>query len=177
MHDLDIARACAAFADDKKAENIRILDLRGLSPVNDYFVLCSAMSAPQLRAVRDHIEDEMKEQHKQRPLYRDGTYDSQWMILDYGNVMVHILSPEKREYYSLEELWGDAPELALTADAPAPEPRPKRERPKREKRDKKPATKKFAQRSAKSSKSTKAPKAKKAAKAAKPKPRAKKAAK
>lgn len=144
MEDLKLARACAEFADDKKAENIRILDLRGLSPVTDYFVLCSAMSAPQLRAVRDHIEDEMKEKHRERPLYRDGSYDSQWMILDYGNVMVHILAPEKREYYALEELWGDAPELALTEEAPAPEPRPKREKPVREKKPRKPAAKKAA---------------------------------
>jgi ribosome-associated protein len=144
MEDLKLARACAEFADDKKAENIRILDLRGLSPVTDYFVLCSAMSAPQLRAVRDHIEDEMKEKYRERPLYRDGSYDSQWMILDYGNVMVHILAPEKREYYALEELWGDAPELALTEEAPVPEPRPKREKPVREKKPKKPAAKKAA---------------------------------
>lgn len=119
MEDLDIARACADLADDKKAENIRILDLRGLSPVTDWFMLCSALSAPQLRAVRDHIEDEMKERHGMRPLYRDGSYDSQWMILDYGNVMVHILTPDKRDYYCLEELWGDAPEVAWKAESPA----------------------------------------------------------
>ncbi len=125
MEDLAIARACAELADDKKAENIRILDLRGLSPVIDYFVLCSALSSPQLRAVRDHIEDEMKEKYGERPLYKDGNYESQWIIIDYGNVMVHVLTPEKREYYALEELWGDAPEVALKADEPAPEPRPR----------------------------------------------------
>lgn len=133
MEDLDIARACAAFADDKKAENIRILDLRGLSPVSDYFVICSALSAPQLRAVRDNIEDEMKARHGIRPSYLDGDYESQWIIVDYGNVMVHVFTPEKRDYYMLEELWSDAPELALTADAPAPEPRPKKVRVKKEK--------------------------------------------
>ncbi|MBE7493671.1 MAG: ribosome silencing factor [Verrucomicrobiaceae bacterium] len=154
MEDLDIARACADLADDKKAENIRILDLRGLSPVTDWFVLCSALSAPQLRAVRDHIDDEMKARHGQRPLYKDGSYDSQWMILDYGNVMVHILTPEKRDYYCLEELWGDAPEIPLkeeTAfDAPA------------EQRTAKPARKKPAAKKA----ATKKPAAKKTAKAA-----------
>lgn len=128
MEDLAIARACAEFADDKKAENIRILDLRGLSPVIDYFVLCSALSAPQLRAVRDNIEDEMKEKYGQRPLYKDGNYDSQWIIIDYGNVMVHILTPEKRDYYSLEELWGDAPEVALKSDEPPPEAKPRAKR-------------------------------------------------
>jgi ribosome-associated protein len=161
MEDLQLARACAEFADDKKAENIRILDLRGLSPVTDYFVLCSAMSAPQLRAVRDHIEDEMKEKHRERPLYRDGSYDSQWMILDYGNVMVHILAPEKRDYYALEELWGDAPELALTEEAPVPEPRPKREKPVREKKPRKPAAKKVAKKAAKKAPAKKASKKRK----------------
>lgn len=113
MEDIDIARACAAFADEKKAENIRILDLRDISPVSDYFVLCTAMSAPQLRAVRDNIEDEMKEHYGERPMYLDGDFESQWLIIDYGNVMVHVLTPEKREYYALEELWGDAPEISL----------------------------------------------------------------
>lgn len=146
MEDLDIARACAAFADDKKAENIRILDLRGVSPVSDYFVICSALSNPQLRAVRDNIEDEMKEKHGVRPHYKDGDYESQWIIIDYGNVMVHIFTPEKRDYYVLEELWGEAPELALTADAPEPEQKPKKERVKKEKvpREKKAPVKKAA---------------------------------
>ncbi len=142
MEDLDIARACATFADDKKAENIRILDLRGLSPVSDYFVICTALSNPQLRAVRDNIEDEMKEKHSVRPHYKDGDYESQWIIIDYGNVMVHIFTPEKREYYMLEELWGDAPELALTVDAPAPEPKPKKVRVKKEAAAKKAPVKK-----------------------------------
>lgn len=126
MEDLAIARACAEYADEKKAENIRILDLRGISPVIDYFVLCSALSAPQLRAVRDHIEDEMKEHHGQRPLYRDGNYESQWIILDYGNVMIHIQTPEMREYYALEELWGEAPEITLKEEVPAPKPAAKK---------------------------------------------------
>lgn len=152
MQDLDLARACAEFADDKKAENIRILDLRGLSPVTDWLVLCSALSAPQLRAVRDNIEDEMKEKHGERPLYRDGSYDSQWMILDYGNVMVHILSPEKRDYYALEELWGDAPEVTLKEDEPPIEREPKKKaspKPKAAKAAKKAPARKVAKKAAK----------------------------
>lgn len=153
MQDLDLARACAEFADDKKAENIRILDLRGLSPVTDWLVLCSALSAPQLRAVRDHIEDEMKEKHGERPLYRDGNYDSQWMILDYGNVTVHILSPEKRDYYALEELWGDASEVTLKEDQPPIEREPKKKKapakPKAAKPAKKAPARKAAEKAAK----------------------------
>ncbi len=125
MEDLEIARACALYADDKKAENIRILDLRGLSPISDYFVLVTAMSTPQLRAVRDEIVERMKEEHRMPPTVKDGNFESQWIILVYGSVMVHILTPEKREFYALEELWGDAPEMELNLAPPAPEPKPK----------------------------------------------------
>jgi ribosome-associated protein len=125
MEDLEIARACALYADDKKAENIRILDLRGLSPISDYFVLVTAMSTPQLRAVRDEIVERMKEEHGTPPDVKDGNFESQWIILVYGSVMVHVLTPEKREFYALEELWGDAPEMALNIEAPEPEPKPK----------------------------------------------------
>jgi ribosome-associated protein len=128
MEDLEIARACALYADDKKAENIRILDLRGLSPVADYFVLVTAMSTPQLRAVRDEIVERMKDEHNTPPDVKDGKFESQWIILVYGSIMVHILTPEKREFYALEELWGDAPEIALTLEAPEPEPKPKAEK-------------------------------------------------
>jgi ribosome-associated protein len=125
MEDLDIARACALYAEDKKAENIRILDLRGLSPVSDYFVIVTALSTPQLRAVRDEIIERMKEEHATAPSVKDGNFESQWIILVYGSVMVHILTPEKRDYYALEELWGDAPEITLTVAEPAPEPKPR----------------------------------------------------
>ncbi|MFZ2277958.1 MAG: ribosome silencing factor [Prosthecobacter sp.] len=125
MEDLEIARACALYADDKKAENIRILDLRGLSPISDYFVIVTAMSTPQLRAVRDEIVERMKEEHATPPDVKDGNFESQWIILVYGSVMVHILTPEKREFYALEELWGDAPEMELNLAPPPPEPKPK----------------------------------------------------
>lgn len=125
MEDLEIARACALYADDKKAENIRILDLRGLSPISDYFVLVTAMSTPQLRAVRDEIVERMKDEHGTPPDVKDGNFESQWIILVYGSVMVHILTPEKREFYALEELWGDAPEMELNLAPPPPEPKPK----------------------------------------------------
>jgi len=130
MEDLEIARACALYADDKKAENIRILDLRGLSPISDYFVLVTAMSTPQLRAVRDEIVERMKEEHSMPPTVKDGNFESQWIILVYGSVMVHILTPEKREFYALEELWGDAPEMELNLEPPAPPPEPKVAKPK-----------------------------------------------
>ncbi|MCF7788593.1 MAG: ribosome silencing factor [Prosthecobacter sp.] len=163
MEDLEIARACALYADDKKAENIRILDLRGLSPISDYFVLVTALSTPQLRAVRDEIVERMKEEHSTPPDVKDGNFESQWIILVYGSVMVHILTPEKREFYALEELWGDAPEMELNIAVPEPEPKPKAA--------KKVAVKKTAAKKAPAKKAAakKAPAKKAAAKKAAPK--------
>lgn len=97
MDALEIARLCAKYADDKKAEEIVLLDLRGLSPVTDFFVICSAVSSPQLRAVRDEIVEQMRKEHGQKPLFVDGSYESQWLIVNFPNVLVHIQSPEKRE--------------------------------------------------------------------------------
>ncbi len=120
MEALETARLCAKYADDKKAEDIVLLDLRGLSPVTDFFVICSAVSAPQLRAVRDEIVEQMREEHGQKPLFVDGSYESQWLIVNYPNVLVHIQSPEKRDYYALEELWGDAPVLPWQEETSPP---------------------------------------------------------
>lgn len=125
MESIEIARLCAKYADDKKAENIMLLDLRGLSPVTDFFVITTASSNPQLRAVRDNIVDELRENQGQKPLVSDGTYESQWLIVNYPNVLVHILSPEKREYYALEELWGDAPKLDWQDTEPVAAPTPR----------------------------------------------------
>lgn len=120
MDALEIARLCAKYADDKKAEEIVLLDLRGLSPVTDFFVICSAVSSPQLRAVRDEIVEQMRKEYGQKPLFVDGSYESQWLIVNFPNVLVHIQSPEKREYYALEELWGDAPVLPWQEETSLP---------------------------------------------------------
>jgi ribosome-associated protein len=103
-----IAKLCAKYADDKKAEEIKILDVTGLSPITDYFVICTASSPPHLRAIQAEIDDQMIVEHEMRPRWRDTNYESQWLVLDYGDVMVHIFGREKRDFYSLEELWSDA---------------------------------------------------------------------
>lgn len=160
MESIEIARLCAKYADEKKAENILLLDLRGLSPVTDFFVVATASSNPQLRAVRDNVVDELRDRHDQRPIISDGTYESQWLILNYPNVLVHVLSPEKREYYALEELWGDAPKLDWQDTAPVGEPVPRVKKPK----VKKAAVKKVAAKKAPAKKAAKKAAAKKAAK-------------
>ncbi|MES2594051.1 MAG: ribosome silencing factor [Verrucomicrobiota bacterium] len=124
MDALETARFCAKYADDKKAENIVLLDLRGLSPVTDFFVICTAGSSPQLRAVRDEIVVQMREEQGLKPMFVDGAFESQWIIVNYPNVLVHVLSPEKREYYALEELWGDAPTVSWQPEGAEPEEAP-----------------------------------------------------
>ncbi len=116
MEGIEKARLCAKYAEDKKAEGIVIMDARGVSPITDFFVICTASSSPHLRAVRDEIADGMQRKHGMKPLVSDGSFESQWMILHYGDVMVHVMQDEKRGYYALEDLWGDAPRVKLTED-------------------------------------------------------------
>lgn len=111
MESLETARLCAKYADDKKAAELVLLDLRGISPVTDFFVIATATSNPHLRAVRDEIVERMRDEHGMKPLAGDGTHESQWLVLNYPNVLIHLLSPEKREFYDLERLWGDAPRV------------------------------------------------------------------
>lgn len=113
-----MARAAADYADAKKAEDIVILDVRGLSPVTDYFVLCTASSLPHLRAVRNEIWDRFFADHHLKPLARDENLESLWVILHYGDIMVHVFQKDKREFYALEELWNDAPRVAWSPPAP-----------------------------------------------------------
>ena len=118
-----VAIAAANYADDKKAEDIVILDMRAISPITDYMVICSVTSMPQLRAVRDEVEDRFREEHQRRPIAGDRNLESLWLILHYGDVMVHIFHQEKRDFYSLEDLFNDAPRVPW---APAPPPAAKK---------------------------------------------------
>ena len=88
-----------------------MLDLRGISTFTDFFVICSATSEPQLKAIASEIETRLREDYAVRPVAIDGFPASQWMVLDYLQVVVHVFHREKREFYSLEDLWGDAPRV------------------------------------------------------------------
>ena len=108
-----IARACAAAAADKKAENPVLLDLRGVSGFTDFFLICSGSSEPQLKAISSSIRESLREKFDQRPLAEDGYPASQWVVLDYGDVICHLFYGEKRGYYDLENLWSDAKRVTL----------------------------------------------------------------
>ena len=94
-----------------------MLDLRGISTFTDFFVLCSAASEPQLKAIAGEIETQLKQHHATRAVAVDGFPASQWIVLDYMQVIVHIFHAEKRAFYSLEDLWGDALRLAWEKSA------------------------------------------------------------
>src|SRR5437879_141050 len=106
-----LASLCRELADNKKAEDIVILDVRELSSVTDYFVIASGTSEPHLRAIVDEIMEKLREEHHLRPKAVDGTLQTAWVVLDYFDVIVHVMRHDVRDRYDLETLWGDAPRV------------------------------------------------------------------
>ena len=119
MDSRKLALACRELADNKKAEDIIILDVRELSSITDYFVIATGTSEPHLRAIVDEIVDELKEDHDLRPNAIDGTFHAAWVVLDYFDVIVHVMRKDVREKYDLETLWGDAPRVKTRKRAAA----------------------------------------------------------
>ena len=107
MPALDLARRIVELAEDKKAADIVLLDLTGLTTVADYFVIASGGSERQLDAIADGIISTLRDE-KQKPIGREGVPASHWVLLDYGSVIVHVFTPPERDYYSLEKHWHEA---------------------------------------------------------------------
>jgi ribosome-associated protein len=99
------AIAAAQAADDKKAEDVLLLDVKKTSGVADYFVLATVDSTPQLSAVADNVDRRLREEFQLHPLHSDGRRSTHWMAIDYGALVVHIFRREAREFYSLDRLW------------------------------------------------------------------------
>jgi ribosome-associated protein len=119
MDSRKLALLCRRLAENRKAEEIVILDVRELSSVTDYFVLASGTSEPHLRAIVEEITDKLREDHDLRPRAIDGTFQAAWVVLDYFDVIVHVMRQDVRERYDLETLWGDAPRVRLRKKAPS----------------------------------------------------------
>ncbi len=94
--------------EDKKAENIVLLDLRPDVVIADFFVICTGNSDRQIKALIDYVREAMKEEYNRLPFSTEGVADSGWVLMDYGDVVVHIFAEEKRRYYDLEGLWRTA---------------------------------------------------------------------
>ena len=110
MDSRKLALLCRDLAENKKAEDVVVLDLRKLSTVTDFFVIATGTSEPHLRAVLDEITDNVGDKLEVRPRI-EGRVQTGWVVLDYFEVMVHLMRAEMRERYDLEGLWGDAPRV------------------------------------------------------------------
>lgn len=108
----DLAIAAAA-AMDKKAEDPALLDLRALSSFTDYFLILTGRSQRQTQAIASFVEEQLKQDQRRRALSIEGYQKGDWILMDYGDFVVHVFTPPTREYYDLERVWGDARRISL----------------------------------------------------------------
>ncbi len=113
MDSKKLALLCRELADNRKAENIVVLDVRKLSSVTDYFVIASGNSEPHIRAIVDEIASSLRTDHEIVPRAIDGEAQTPWRVLDFFDVIVHVMRNDIREKYDLESLWGDAPTIKV----------------------------------------------------------------
>jgi ribosome-associated protein len=111
----ELAQAIVEYAEDRKAVEIVQLDLRTMIGYTDYFVICSGRTERQTKAIHDAIHEGLKSAHGRRPVRVEGLPGARWILMDYLDVVVHVFVPDTREYYRLEQLWGEAPVLAARA--------------------------------------------------------------
>lgn len=109
-------RKAVEAADDRKAVDLKVLALAGVSDFTDYFVICSGTSDRQVQAIASAIDETLRK-GKVRPLHQEGVSVGQWVLLDYGDFIVHVFQEETRRYYGLERLWSDAPDVTETFQA------------------------------------------------------------
>lgn len=119
---LQLAWMIANAADDRKAEDIVLLKVAGVSYLADYFVLCTGFSRTQVRAIADSIESQVAAQFERTPLHTEGRSESNWILQDYGEVIAHSFLPDEREFYNLEAFWGHAERLQFQAPSPSGHP-------------------------------------------------------
>jgi ribosome-associated protein len=111
-----LAQLAASYAADKKAIDIAVLDLRGVSSYTDFFVVCSGNTDRQAKAIHDAVHEGLKKDHRVMPRRVEGVGESRWILMDYFDIVVHVFVPEVREFYRLEQLWGDVPRLDVAIE-------------------------------------------------------------
>jgi ribosome-associated protein len=114
LEPLDLARLIVNTLEDKKAEDIVLLDLRPDTHLTDFFVICTGNSDRQIRALVDYVRQACKDQAGKLPFNIEGTPESGWMLMDYSNVVVHIFNAEQRDYYDLQGLWSKSAQVLLS---------------------------------------------------------------
>ena len=115
MSPLEQARRIAALAQDKLARDVVILDMRPVCTYTDYFVVCTGGNARQTKAIWDEVHGRLKHDHGLLPRSADGEREATWIVADYVDVVLHVFTPEAREFYRLEELWDDVPHESVEA--------------------------------------------------------------
>jgi ribosome-associated protein len=114
-----MARLAAEACDDRKAVDIRLIRVDEVSSLADWFVICSGLSDVQVRAIARSVEDRLEEDLGRLPLRREGQSAGSWLLLDYGEVIVHVLTPSEREYYDLESFWGHGEQVRYLSSSSA----------------------------------------------------------
>ena len=112
-----LARQIADYAADKKAIDVAELDLRGVLGYTDFFVVCSGNTDRQTKAIHDGIQQGLKKEHGLLPRRVEGLAEARWILMDYFDIVVHVFVPEVREFYRLEQLWGDVPRMDVEIEA------------------------------------------------------------
>jgi ribosome-associated protein len=112
MDSKKLALLCREFAENKKAEDVLVLDVRKISTVTDFFVIATGTSEPHLRAVEGEVLDQLQKEHGIKPQHTEGSAQTNWVVADFFDVIVHLMKPDVRARYDLEGLWGDAPRVA-----------------------------------------------------------------
>jgi len=110
---VELARAAAAAAEDKQATDVIAFDVSGQLAITDVFVLLTGANVPQIRAIQDAVEERLLELGA-KPVRREGEREAQWILLDFGEIVVHVQHVQMRAYYALERLWSDCPVVDLT---------------------------------------------------------------
>lgn len=114
----DLARLAAEACDDRKAVDIRLIRVEDVSSLADWFVICSGLSDVQVRAIARSVEERLELDAHRLPLRREGQAEGRWVLLDYGELIVHVLTPQERHFYDLESFWGHGEQHRYTPPVP-----------------------------------------------------------
>lgn len=113
MQSFELMKKAVEFADSKKAKDIKVLELAGLTTLADYFVICSGGSSTQVKAIADEVEEKLSEIGVE-PYGKEGFSMADWILMDYSDVVVHVFTPDSREFFNIEHLWADAKEVDIS---------------------------------------------------------------
>ncbi|MFO1463951.1 MAG: ribosome silencing factor [bacterium] len=129
MDTLQLAQSIAREALDTKAKDLQLLDLRDLVSYTDFFILCTGTSDRHVKSIADRVHLKLKRDQGKLPVSYEGLQEGRWVLLDYGDVVLHVFQDEQRKFYGLDEMWADAPRLAVPGEKPPAQRKAAKRRP------------------------------------------------